>query len=383
MTRVDPVPGEPRADLPLLVLHIPRTGGSTLKFMLRTTFGQARTLLDAHWFRIADEDLGGYAVVEGHLGVEFFARKFGAGWCANGITLLREPVARTVSQARHIRARPGPLQEQLLARIGNPAELFERIPTLGNAQTKHLSRTPLDAAVVGEGALAEAKATLDQLAFGLTESFDSSIALLIERFRLGVPKFDVANVSAGTHDDDLLSEEFRAAAAEHNEFDRRLHDYATTLLSARIASYTESLLAVPADECPLTCGLRYRSRPVDGAIRVPARDVTARFSGWALLDGHAADAALVRVGDRVTPLVPGIERDDAARRTHDLDNRNAGVIGTLTIPAGAESIELIAFDRARGRRASQVVEVTRVEPEPLVARSATAVKSRFNKLLGR
>ena len=230
MTRVDPVPGKPRADLPLLVLHIPRTGGSTLKFMLRTTYGQARTLLDAHWFRTADEDLSGYAVVEGHLGVEFFARKFGAGWTANGITLLRDPVARTVSQARHIRARPGPLQEQLLGRVENPAELFERIPTLGNLQTKHLSRTPLDAVVVDDSALAEAKATLDALAFGVTERFDSSIALLMERFRLGIPKFDVANVSVGIHDDDLLSDEFRArirreeARSARRDEQRRVRD---------------------------------------------------------------------------------------------------------------------------------------------------------------
>ena len=380
-TRADPVPGEPDDALPLLVLHIPRTGGSTLKFMLRDTFGRQRSLLDAHWFHAANHDLRRFAVVEGHLSSDFFTSAFGPGWSSNGIAMLRDPVARTVSQARHIRARPGPSQELLRATVRDPADVFERIPLLVNLQTKQLSRARLDAKLVDTDALREATSLLDRLAFGLTEVFDSSTALFMERFRLGIPKFDVANVSRGEHDDDLLSEEFRTAARERNDMDQQLYNHAEGLLRSRIAAFVDSLLALPAGDAALTSGgLRYRSTPIEDHIRIPATEVSARFSGWVLLDGHAADAALVRVGERVVPLVPRIERDDAARRTHDIDCRNAGVVGTVTIPTDARSLELIAFDRARGVRGSQVLEITRVQPDPIVARSAAALKTRINKL---
>src|SRR5262245_364794 len=137
--RADPVPGAPDPGRPLLFSHIPRTAGSTLKYVLRSTLGHQRTLLDAHFYRTDDEDLHRFALVEGHLGVDFFDVRFGADWQANGLTMLREPTARTVSQARHLRARPGPFQEQLRARVDDPEDLFARLPRLTNTQTRYLA----------------------------------------------------------------------------------------------------------------------------------------------------------------------------------------------------------------------------------------------------
>ena len=380
MTRVDPVPGAPDAARPLLVVHVPRTGGSTLKFMLRTTFGQQRTLLDAHWFRTESADLSGFAVVEGHLGAEFFTRTFGPDWVANGFTLLREPVARTVSQARHLRARPGPLQHHLAETVRDPGTVFEQIPMLRNLQTKQLSRTPLDAPVVSLDALERAKATLDQLAFGVTEAFDTSIALLMERLAIGIPKFDVANVSRGAHDDDLLSEEFRAAARAANDVDQQLHEYAAALFRTRITTFTESLLGLDLEESTLTCGLRYRGLPVEGAIRLhgarsrracrvgcsstaapPTRRSCGSAPGWSRSSPESS--VTTRPPDARPPQPErrrGRDGHDPARRPVD----RAGRVRPCPQPAAP----------------AQVIEVTRIEPEPLVARSVTAAKARINKL---
>src|SRR6185436_17263138 len=135
--------------------------------------------------------------VEGHLGVDFFAERFGADWHANGLTMLRDPGARAISQARHIRARPGPFQEQLRERVRDPEDLFARVPRLTNLQTKYLAGMHLDEPDVDAGALAVARATLDRMAFGIAESFDSSMALFMERLGFGIPKFDIVNVSRG------------------------------------------------------------------------------------------------------------------------------------------------------------------------------------------
>ena len=105
----------------------------------------------------------------------------------------------------------------------------------------------------------------------------------------------------------------------------------------------------------------------------------ARISGWVLLDGRPADAVLLFVGKQVIPLVPRIERSDAARGTHNLHNRTAGVLGTLRVPPDATEIHLVAVDRSRGLRSRRTLEVMRVETEPLPAR----VKNRVGKILGR
>ncbi len=380
----DPVPGRPDPGRPLLFSHIPRTAGSTLKFVLRSTLGHAQTLLDAHFYDLDGEDLDRFALVEGHLDVAFFEERFGPGWHANGMTMLREPVARTVSQARHIRARPGPFQDELKARVRDPAALFARVPRLANLQTKYLSGTPRDTVAVDTTALDAAKANLERLAFGVTEQFDTSMALLMERLAFGIPKFDVANVSRGTHDDDLLSTEFRAAAREHNDLDRQLYDHAIPLLRGRVVAFAERLLATPATESQVDGILRFRRQRVEQELRLPPGGVSAaRFSGWLLLDGRPADAAFVRVGDDIIPLVPRIERSDAARGTHDVHNRTAGVAGTLRVPPDARQIELLAFDRTRELRAHRTIEIVRVEPPPLSSRLPSAVKNRVNKLLGR
>jgi hypothetical protein len=378
MTRFDPVSGEPNPKLPILFVHIPRTGGMTLNYMLQRTFGHERTLLAAHWYRAEHEDLERFSFVEGHHGIGFFLSKFGPDWYSNAITMLRDPVARTVSQARHMRAVPGPHQDYLRAPVRNPAEVFERIPRLTNLQTKQLSKTHLDTAPVDTSALDEAKATLDRLAFGLTETFDSSVALFIERFGLGVPRQEIANVSHGKQDDDLRSDDFRAAAREHNDLDQQLYDYAATLWRSRVATFTTALLAMPADDASLTCGLRFRRRPVESSIELPVEPVPpSRFSGWVLIDGRPADAALLRVGQQVIPLIPRIERNDAGRQTEDLHNRNAGVAAAITIPADARSVELIAFDRNRNLRAVREIEVSRVAPDQRPDRVGARVKRRF------
>lgn len=346
----DPVPGRPDPDVPLLLLHVPRTGGSTLKFMLREVHGADRTLLDAHRFPTEPLAGSGLAVIEGHVSAPFFARAFGPDWPANAVTLLRDPVARVVSQARHIRARPGPLQSTLAAPVTDPDALFGRLPRLADLQTKLLAGHPIDEPA-DEGALGAACATLDRMAFGSTEDLDLAVALGSERFRFGAVRFGVTNAAAPTGDDDLRSAAFRTAAEAHNRFDVRLRAHADRVLAERVERFTTTLLDLPLAEAGATGAVRFLRRDLVGPIRRPAPGVRGRISGWVLVDGHAPDAVLVRAGDRVVPLVPRVHRDEAARSTGRIADRRAGFVGTLGIPPEATTVELIAFDRARGRRA--------------------------------
>lgn len=380
---VDPVPGVPSGGLPVLFLHIPRTGGSTVKFMLQSAYGISSSLVDAHLFRTAGEDLSGLAFVEGHLNAGFFARTFGEGWRANAITMLRDPVSRVVSQARHIRARPGPFHERLAGRVRDPESVFDAVPRLANLQTKQLSRAPIEARDVGDDALEEAKANLEQIAFGLTEDVDTAVALLVERFGFAFPRFDVANAARGLQDDDLCNEEFEAVARRRNEMDERLYAFAADLMRTRVRSYAETLLALPADGAELTCRLRFRGRYVEDHLEVPANDPRGRLSGWVLVDGRAPDAVLMRMGEHVIPLATGVERDDAARLTRDLHNRRAGVLRAIELPPDSGSIELIAIDRTRQVRAEKRIPVTFIEPESLPVRAVMAATARLDRVARR
>lgn len=363
----DPVPGRPDPALPLLLLHVPRTGGSTLKFLLEAAYGSDRTLLDAHRYPGEDIAAAGFAVVEGHLGAGAFARHFGADWTANAVTLLREPVARAVSQARHLRARPGPLQEVLARPVRDPDALFARVPRLADAQTKLLAGRDLDRPA-DDDTLAAALDVLARAAFAPTEAFDAGLALVAERFGFGATTFGVRNAAAPTGDDDLRSAAFRAAAVAHNDFDRRLFEHAGRLFAERCDRFTRTLLDAPLDPGPAVGAARYLRRPLTDTVVRPAPGVRGRISGWMLVDGHAPDAVIVRVGETVTPVVSRVHRDEAARATGRIANRRAGFIGTVTIPADADRVEVIGVDRERGRRATLAFTVVDAPRRPLVRR---------------
>ena len=113
----------------------------------------------------------------------------------------------------------------------------------------------------------------------------------------------------------------------------------------------------------------------------------ALIASIALVGASSSWAQEVRgkITGRVTDTSKGpvagatVTVSDAARGTHDLHNRTAGVVGTLRIPPDATEIELIAFDRTRRLRGRRTLEIVRVDPQPLPDR----VRSRVGKLLGR
>ena len=360
-TSADPVPGQPVATMPIMFLHIPRTGGFTLKTMLESIFGTRRSLLDAHFYDPSEEDLAGLAVIEGHVRTRYFARRFGPEWYLNGMTMVREPITRAVSQVRHARTRLDDKRHDLVAsEIRDPHELFGRVPLWFNLETKLLASRPHDADTLDDTALDDAKSMLDRLAFGLTEEFAISTALFAERFALEVPRFGKTNASSPSGDEDLLSEEFRAAARAQNLIDEQLYEYARVLFARRVGDYTDALLGSPFDEGTLESELDANGTgPVGDVVRVQKDVAQVDLRGWVVVDGHPADAVLVQAGQETTPLCCRIFSPEAGQPTRDAGRRFAGVVGAVSIPPDVDTVELIAMDRTRKRRAQRAVDVIR------------------------
>lgn len=84
-----------RADHPLVVVHTPKCGGTSLRATLRTAFGAKNMFVD---YKKIDPDRpkappGSYSVIYGHFPASKYADIQDAMW----VTLLREPVDRVLS----------------------------------------------------------------------------------------------------------------------------------------------------------------------------------------------------------------------------------------------------------------------------------------------
>jgi hypothetical protein len=101
------------SDRKILFVHIPRTAGISLNRALERWASPHRSLRyayggEADWIRyraLPDDQMGRLKLLSGHLGFEGFKQKSLEGW--DPITVLREPVQRTLSRYTFVRGSPG------------------------------------------------------------------------------------------------------------------------------------------------------------------------------------------------------------------------------------------------------------------------------------
>jgi hypothetical protein len=152
------------------------------------------------------------------------------------LTLLREPVERTLSYLRHHRENEEADRHKSLEQIYDDPFRFHGFAH--NHMTKMLSLTPEE--MIDEGMLTKLEFTRDRLerakealagidAFGLQECLEGFCEQLSARFawRLGEPQ--IVNTSVPVD----VPESFRARLAEDNAFDIELYEYAKELLATR------------------------------------------------------------------------------------------------------------------------------------------------------
>jgi hypothetical protein len=150
------------------------------------------------------------------------------------LTLLRDPVERTLSYLRHHREMSPSERERTLEDIYADPVRFE---LLHNHMVKMLTLTPTE---MSEGALSHVRFTRDRLeraksrlsgidVVGLQESFDGFCAELTDRFgwELGPPVF--MNRTAPVE----VPASFRKRIAKENELDVELFEFARGLVAER------------------------------------------------------------------------------------------------------------------------------------------------------
>lgn len=95
---------------PLILLHVPKAAGSTVREHLKVWFPDAKHIqftAPEFWDKMSDDEIAGYDILTGHIGFRFVERVPNAIL----ITFLREPLARAVSQYYYHRNNLGTFKE--------------------------------------------------------------------------------------------------------------------------------------------------------------------------------------------------------------------------------------------------------------------------------
>jgi hypothetical protein len=228
----------------LVFLHVPKTGGQTVRSPLIWNFPEGERIhldildrrLDEAMNNISLERRSHARLVWGH--IPYGVHRYMPQRCEY-FTILREPTARVVSVYQYIlRTRDHVLHDRV-ATEGIP---FEEYLESGmdegqteNSQTRQLSGRQFG--VLDRTALVEAKHNLEaSLVVGLTERFEETFVLLRRTLGLRMPFYITRNVSPPYDVSDRAVE----LARERNELDLELYRFARELFAVQLSGQNRS-----------------------------------------------------------------------------------------------------------------------------------------------
>lgn len=248
-------------------IHIPKTGGTTLRNIIESQFQPHQICPDQYmmdryhglypppeWFlNVPDDEFSKFRLLRGHyhycMHKRFSARP-------KIITMLRNPVDRTISHLRHIARARGifhPDKEiQTIAKL-----VQENFPSyLEDLQTKFLSRdftivelmsreyqgkdVPFQDQPVNNEDLERAKEVLSEMDFvGVQSQFDKSIFRMSEKYSWKKVKH-VPQLNASPKSDFDLSDETIELIKKHTAYDMSLYEYACNMFEENSIEFDPS-----------------------------------------------------------------------------------------------------------------------------------------------
>ena len=243
----------PTDDAPIYFVHIPRTGGTTLKELIRRRFPADRCLLAGSRRRFAEvmsalsePDKRRLLFVSAHWDTSVTRL---LGRTPQFVTMLREPSERLRSHWEVLRRLPEhPLHAAAVA--GMPFREWLDHPQGGALERDRMTRQ-IAGTMDGEVAGAPGSQALLELAcerledfrfFGIREAYDDSVRLLEAEFGWG-PAGETPRLNPA--DGHGLGPEDREAALERNPADLALYRWARKAFRRRLSALRPHRLAIP------------------------------------------------------------------------------------------------------------------------------------------
>jgi len=277
--------------------HIPKTGGTTLQYILAQHLGYDE-VCPTRFQRIPPDKLKTYRMFSGHL---LYLNRKRIPEPTIRLTILRDPISRTISFFEHLRRVPSAITDGTFLRdpgkVGylkfpyDPgvfhSELLEQgidrlldDPVFGavltNYQTRYLvadAKQGLVGNVKEENLLAIAKAYLGGLTyFGLLEHYQESIDLLCFLFKWPPPHHQPRLNAGGGDKKYVLPVESRKKLEAMLDLDLELYRFAEDLFFRRHAAMIRTLLLRPYQAT-------LRRRPASECIDLDFRNAIDG-SGW-------------------------------------------------------------------------------------------------------
>jgi hypothetical protein len=240
-------------DSVIIFLHLPKCGGTTLNRLIEWEYTPLEVFsVDPSFFRWSYQRLmkapidnfNKIRLFKGHMpfGIHRMLRR-----PATYITVLRDPVDRTISSYYYARSRK--LDPHHRAATNLSLEQYVSTTPNDNVQTKLIAgrqrqydflRGQCDA-----DTLEAAKQNLSEhfSIVGLTERFDESLALCKIVFGWKVRQYSSFNVTRSRPSKSNISSTTRDLIAERYRFDVELYDFATRLFNAALTAHADRIQA--------------------------------------------------------------------------------------------------------------------------------------------
>jgi len=235
----------------LIFLHIPKTAGTTLNRILDWEYNPLRIFsINGRYFRTSYQKLtncppGRLARMQlfrGHMpfGLHRFLPR-----PANYITVLRDPVERTISEYFFAVNRRVHRQHRQISRL--TLEEYVSSSPYNNAQTKLIAGQSSDYDfLAGDCDAKMLAAAQDNLSrhfsfIGLTERFEESLALAKVLFGWKVRRYASFRITPGRPKCEAIPEHTRALIAEYNRFDLALYEHGADLFKEALAKHRDKV----------------------------------------------------------------------------------------------------------------------------------------------
>ncbi|MGG3888370.1 sulfotransferase family 2 domain-containing protein [Metabacillus fastidiosus] len=221
---------------PLLIyLHLPKTGGTTLKKIIKNNYRKSKTVdvyvdrekLENTLTHLSNKKI---SCIQGHMpfGVhDYFKRP------CSYITMMREPIDRILSEYYFIRNTPHHNLHSKVTEIS--LEEYQNEPNNFNLQTHLILGNKFGKELLKED-LEKAKSNLAHYfaVVGITERFNESIFLMKQKLGWNNLNYKKANITKNRLYKEEIPKKIIDQIAKNNEVDIELYHFAKELLEKKI-----------------------------------------------------------------------------------------------------------------------------------------------------